>query len=716
VLDPGQTDYDQRGLYLTYDITAFLKSGENVAGVLLGDGWYSQTVGFNGNLSYGKPGVICQIEISYQDGKSQSIFTDSSWRSTASPILKNNIYAGEVYDARREKNGWCLSDFDFSGWDSCKVVNPLTPILQPQLLLAIKKIKTIKPIHLSNPKSGVWVFDFGQNFAGWVRLKVEAPSGTPIMLRYGEYQESTGMVNFNSTGHWATGAIQSDMYICNGRGVEVWEPRFTYHGFRYVELTGYPDTPSLDMLQGVVVRTSVKKAGHFECSDVTLNRIHDTVLWSYESNLHSIPTDCPHRERCGWLGDAHVTVEASIYNYDMFHFWRKYVGDIQTNSNNFPDKIPTAIAPGKRHGNRTPDWGVATIIIPWFHYLYYNDKRMLEDHYEYMTAFMDYQMAISENWIIKDGLGDWCDPVAFPGAERTGGRGRPQNTPPVLTSTAYFAFSAKIMHRVAVLLGKDQDSEFYQVLNQHIKTAFNKRFYTNANFDYGSQTANSFALYMGLVPDGDEEKVASSLAANVSDKWNGHYSTGSHGQTRLYWALQKYGYEELAFNIFHKRGYPSFNYLFSLGGTTLWERMGEFKPDQVAPKRSLNHPFHGGFDYWFYSGVGGIRIDPEHPGFKHFFVSPSLYKQLYWANVLYKSPYGEIKSFWKNEKDELDWQVEIPVNSTATVSLPSGRINNITVNGRPIEKENNIQILNHSNDQTKILVESGNYQFFCPLE
>ncbi len=487
-------------------------------GVILGEGFYSQSVtGFGSNMKYGEPGVILQLEIEFRDGSSHRIVTNSSWRASAGPILKNNVYAGEVYDARHEISGWDKADFDDKEWIQAEAVKPLSPRLEPQLLPPIKRIKTINPIKLSNPKPGLWVYDMGQNFAGWARLKVKAKKGTGIMLRFGEWIESEGLVNFDSTGHFATGVIQSDMYICKGSGLEIWEPRFTYHGFRYVEMTSYPCRPTLNMLEGIVVRTSVKQDGQFTCSDELINRVHRTVLWTEESNLHSIPSDCPHRERSGWLGDAHVSVEMSIYNYGMAQFWRKFVRDIETTSD-LKDGVPAAVAPGKRKVGKPPDWGVATILLPWYQYLYYDDQRLLEEHYDYMVRFCDYFYRLSDNWIVSAGLGDWCDPVAYPGAERIGGGGKPQNTSPALTSTAYFYVSAKIMKEVASLLARQKDANKHLQWALEIKKAFNDRFYDKKTKHYGSQTAAGLALYMVLVPEGEEKEVAQRLARDVRER------------------------------------------------------------------------------------------------------------------------------------------------------------------------------------------------------
>jgi alpha-L-rhamnosidase len=478
-------------------------------------------------------------------------------------------------------------------------------------------------------------------------------------------------------------------------------------------MTGYPGIPDLDTIEGVVVRSAVEKAGFFRCSDALINRVHDTVLWTLESNLHGLPTDCPHRERAGWLGDAHVTVEATLYNYQMSQFWQKFIRDIETTSD-LKGGLPAAVAPGKRRVGKPPDWGVATVLLPWTCYLFYDDIRFLENHYTYMQRFLEYFYSLSEDWIVEAGLGDWCDPVAHAGAERIGGGGRPQNTRPALTSTAYFFFSANIMDQVATLLGKAEESQLYRAWAQQIKIRFNEVFYDENSADYGSQTADAIALYMGLVPEGDEPKVAHSLAKDVTEKWQGHYSTGSHGITRLFWALQKYGFEDVAFNIFHAQGFPGFPYLFAMGGTTLWERMGSFNPDEIAPDRSLSHPFHGGFDAWFFQGVAGIELDPRFPGFKHFFLKPGLLGQLYFAEAEYESPYGSIRSSWRIEDETFVWNLRVPANTKATVYVPAENCESVTESGQPAEDAPGIKFLRMENGFAVYLLGSGEYSFFAP--
>ncbi|MFC1558752.1 family 78 glycoside hydrolase catalytic domain, partial [candidate division KSB1 bacterium] len=363
VLDPGQTDYEQRVFYIVYDVTQNLRQGENILGVILGDGWYNQTAVNHGrygwkDVVYGKPRLILQTHIFYTDGSEQILVSDESWRGSTGPITFNNVYAGEYYDARLEKSGWDSPGYDDSAWGKVKVVDSPGGKLLSQKLPPIRRMQTIKPVTIKSPKPGVYVYDMGQNFSGWVKLKVQAEKGVEIQLRFAEWLNDDGTIDPASTGFYATGVVQTDKYICKGEGVEVWEPCFTYHGFQYVEVTGFPGTPALENIEGVVVFTSVEKTGEFECSDEMINRIHRTALWTEIGNMHSIPTDCPHRERCGWLGDAFLTSDMTIYNFNTATFWAKFIRDIDTMRRG---GVPDNIAPGRRSGGSDPDWGAAFI-------------------------------------------------------------------------------------------------------------------------------------------------------------------------------------------------------------------------------------------------------------------------------------------------------------------------------------------------------------------
>lgn len=706
VLDPGQTDYEQRTFYVVYDVTQNLNPGVNAVGVMLGNGWYNQAAVNHGrygwkNVVYGAPRMILQLHLIYTDGSEKIIVSDESWKGSAGPVISNNIYSGEEYDARMEVKGWDRPGFDDKNWSNAEKVTGPGGRLVCQNIPPIKKTGTIDPVSIKNPKPGVCIFDMGQNFAGWAKLKLMADKGTAIQLRFSEWLDKDGMIDPRSTGYYATGVVQTDKYICNGNGIETWEPRFTYHGFQYVEMTGYPGVPEKANLEGIVVHTSLKKAGEFECSDARFNRLHTTALWTETSNLHSIPTDCPHRERCGWLGDAFLTSDMTMYNFEAAPFWSKFIQDIETSRRG---GIPTNIAPGRRMGGKDPDWGAAFIQIPWNMYLYYDDKSVIYEHYRGMIYFMDYLQNIAEDNIIYKGIGSLFSP----------GRIEPYETPVEFTSTALYFFCASAMSRMAFVTGNEEDEMKYKVLAQKIKSSFNNKFYDRSGMSYGGQENNTIALAFSLVPDNDEEAVAENLNRDVVVLHNNHISTGVFGSRYIYQVLGKYGYGETVKKILDSNTYPGYGYLFSRGATTFWENWGEMRfEDSNAPgdERSKNHPFQGGFDAWFFNGIAGINPDPERPGFKHIIFNPQLINTLDSAGATCNSMYGPISSRWLNRTDCFKWSVSVPVNTTATIYLPSETPDSVYEGNLPARESEGVRFLRIEKGHALYEIDSGDYLF-----
>lgn len=704
VLDPGQTDYTERVFYVTYDVTGLLKSGPNAAGVMLGDGWYNQRAvnerkyGW-GDVVYGDPRFIFQLRVDYADGSSDLIVSDGNWKASPGPILLNNVYAGESYDARREQPGWDAPGFVDGGWARAKQMEAPGGVLESQKIPPVKRMAVFKTKAIVNPKPDVYVFDMGQNFAGWARLRVTAPSGTVISMRFAESVNPDGTINMESTGVGAIHVEQTDRYTCRGGGVETWEPRFTYHGFRYVEMTGYPGTPTPDMLEGIAVYTAMDRAGSFACSDPMLNKIQDAVFWTFVSNYHSVPTDCPAREKCGWLGDAHIAAETGIANFDMPVFWAKYVRDIET-SRRTRDGIVEDIAPGRRQEPGIhPDWGSAFIQIPWYMYLYYGDTAVMREHYDGMREFLAFVGSLADGYIVSSGYGDWCPP----------GQARPKETPVAFTSTALYYFDAVLMARMADLLGKTDDASDYRALAEHIRKAFLSRFYDYSKKTFGSQTANSLALYLGLAPAGDEDAVAAAIADDVVRVNGGHLTTGVTGSRHLYHALSGHGYGDTALGIFHKTDYPSIGHLFSLGATTLWESW----TDNGSSK---NHPMQGSFGVWFYDGIGGINPDPNEPGYKHTILRPLVVGGLDHADVSRRTPYGTVSSNWTFRDGVFTWRVSIPANTTATVCVPADGADAVTENGLSLGKAEGLMVKGFEKGYLSVEAGSGTYTFVSRVD
>lgn len=706
VLDPGQTDYEQRTFYVAYDVTAQIKQGANAIGVMLGDGWYHQVAVNHGkygwkDVVYGVPRLIFQMHLTFSDGSRRIIVSDETWKAFPGPVVFNNIYAGEQYDARLEVPGWDTPDFNDADWQPVKLIEGPGGKLVCQNIPPIRKMKTVKPVQISNPSPGVYVYDMGQNFSGWARLKLQAPEGTKIQLRFSEWLGKDGMIDPGSTGVYATGVVQTDQYICKGTGLEFWEPRFTYHGFRYVEMTGFPGIPSKENLEGIVVHTSLVKAGFFECSDSLINRLHETALWTLTSNLHSIPTDCPHRERCGWLGDAFLISDMTNYNFNAAPFWIKFIQDIETSRKG---GVPNNIAPGRRKGGQAPDWGAAFIKLPWNMFLYYNDQSIVAEHYEGMKFFMDYLEKIAKDYIIFEGIGSLFSP----------GRIMPLETPKEFTSTVLFYFSAGAMARMAEVIGKKQDARKYSSLAQAIKFSFNGKFYNESEKTYGGQEKNVLALAFDLVPDQDQHAVAQNMNRDVVVTHGGHIATGIFGSRYIQEMLISYGYGETLKNMLHQDTFPGYGYLFSRGATTFWENWGELKfEDRNSPGdgRSKSHPFQGGFTAWFYNGIGGINPDPENPGFKHILLRPQFLPGVTFGKAHYNSLYGLIKSEWQILENQTNWKVSVPVNTTASVYIPTLVTEIVQENNVPVKHARDVKLVKTENGNAIFDIGSGDYLF-----
>ncbi len=711
VLDPGQTDYESRALYNIDILDTDLETGKQTLAILLAEGWYGQSHGFFvPRLRYGDPLTIAQLEIEYEDGSSETVVTDTTWTVNESPIAIANLYSGEVYDGRINLSALLTTD-DEQGRKASGPIGdqPLPKTLEPQFDIACRKVREIKPASIASTDDGKWIVDMGQNFAGWISFSLEAEKGTVIDLRFSEQLDKQGNMHVGSIGSAATGVYQYDRYICSGEGRETWEPRFTFHGFRYVEISGAQTKPDLKDIVGYLVRSDVETIGHFTSSDPILDRVHDTIKWTYESNLQSVPTDCPHREKCGWLGDAHNTVEMTFYNYDMFQFWRKYIRDIQTSSDKQENGIPRAIAPGNRLPPGTFDWGVATVFIPWFHYQYTGDLRIIKDHYSYMKRFMEVSRAESSNWIITNALGDWCDLPDSIERSMQQKDGSPFHTSPKLSATLHFYFASDLMNRMARLIGNEEDEKEFASWKAQLANKISDAFFNFRNSNFGSQTANALAIAYGLPSSDELDDIARMLALDVSLENDGNFNVGAHGATYLYKALTDYGYGNVAYNAFQQEDYPSFKYMFSLGATTLFENMSRVDAETGTTVKSLSHPFHGGFDHWFYESVAGIRIDPIKPAFKKLIFNPQLTSQLAKASGEVNTPYGTASSSWSIDGDIFTWNVEIPVNTSARLILPA-EYGHFLENGNPIEGINRQIVLNREYEKV-VELGSGTYSF-----
>lgn len=689
IMDPGQTDFDKRILYNTDEVSAMVASGDNTIAVHLGSGWYDENVAFSRwlnpdekkknpvqkTLSFGQPKFIAQLELTFADGSTQVVTSNEQWLSHPSPVLKEGLFSGELYDANQVVANWNTQAgaAELENWQPVEALAEWpTKVLEPQLLPPIRAIKKMLPQKIYQPRENVWVLDFGQNFTAvptFNLTKLGLKPGQTISMRYAEWADVDGNISQKSGGG-APLLKQVDSYVASGSDEQTWTPAFTWHGFQYVEITGLAEQPPLDAMEAYLVRSDVEVVGQFESSNALVNRIHDMALWTYESNLMAVPMDCPIRERAGWTGDAHAAQITGNYNYDMGTFWPKYLGDFQTSAH-----IAPAVVPGKRSHGGTYDWAAAEVMIAWEHYRHHGDLQVIRDQYESMAEYMQAGEAQIDNGLIRIGYGDWCDPVPKPGMTRK--RCNPEYTSHIITTSVLYAHSANLMSKMATLLGKPDDAKHYAGLFKSVGAQFHKEFYNAETGHYGSQTADAMAIMFDLAPTELRESIAAALNKDVVETWKGHGSIGALGQTYVYRALSDFGYGDAAFGIFTAEGYPGYTWQFEeLKANSLWERKGVWDPAQDPMRknphgRSLSHPFHSGYDGWFYEGLGGIRPLGDNPGFQHFELSPVFPAALESAQVSYKTGYGKIVSNWQRTGDTVEWQFEIPNNSTAKVTLPN---------------------------------------------
>jgi alpha-L-rhamnosidase len=665
VLDPAQTDYEERVFYVSHDVSGLVRPGVNCVAVMLGNGWYNQdrVWGENG-FSYGSPRLLLGLHVSLADGSSETVGTSPSWKCASGPVTDNNVYAGERYDARLEQPGWQCAGFDDSSWEPAEVVAGPGGRLEKQEMPPIRKIEELTPTAICPVGGGRYVADMGQNISGWARIRVNAEAGTEIRMRFAESVDTAGQLDMASTGVFATGVEQEDSYVCKG-GEETWEPRFTYHGFRYVEVTGWPGPLSASDIAGVVVHTDLATAGNFECSDTRLNQLHDMALWTHRDNIHGLPEDCPTRERCGWLGDANLVAEYSMWNYQGKAFWEKYLGDIETARALNNGLVPNVV-PGRRcsRAEANPDWAAAYIMLPWHLYQFYGDREVLARHWQGMTQLMDRYAETAEGWVLPRGYGDYFDP---------GTDAIVSHTPVALTSSLWFHRCAEVMGSIATVLGFPDAAGMYGNWRERIAAALADRFFNRGGGSFGSQAGNALALAFGVLPD-EEARIFDALVADILTR-DTHLNVGVMGLRYLFEQLTRRGRGDLALALMRQDSYPGFGHLIERGATTLWECWGEDGHDGTHGPRSRNHPFMGGYDNWFFNTLAGIRPDPESPGFRRFFLTPHPIPGLSWVRAHHEAPQGRIASDWRLRDGNFDWRVTVPRHTRATATLPfCGRV------------------------------------------
>jgi alpha-L-rhamnosidase len=702
VLDPSFTDYTKRVEYATYDVTEYLTAGDNAVGAIAGNGWY------------GTPKILLQIEIVYTDGSTATVYThpmnfEPDWRIGSGPILANSVYDGEVYDARLEKDGWDRAGGDraepanrMEGWVTAVAAEPPAGELVAQNVEPIKVTATLQAKSITEPKPGIFVFDVGQNVAGWAALRVSGERGAEVRLRFAESLAADGTVNQENLRK----AAATDSYTLRGGGEEQWEPRFTYHGFRYIQVEGYPGRPTAESVVARVVRTSVTPNGTLETSSDLINRIQKMVWWTEAGNMHSVPTDCPQRdERMGWMNDLTVRAEEAIYNFDVSRFFAKFVDDVRDTQSS--DGAITDTAP--RKWGRRPADPVSTsyLLLSWLPYQHYGDLRTIERHYAGFQAWAAYLQSRSRNGIVTYGSwGDWSPPAEFGSPV---GSPVSRDTPLPLMSTGYLYYDARLLASMATALGKSADAAKYAALAESTRAAFNREFWHEDVGGYGAnnQAANAFALTLGLAPKERVPRVVENLVKDVRAHGT-HLTTGNLCTKYVLEALTEHGHADLAFEIATQTTYPSWGFMLSKGATTVWER---WELMTGGAMNSHNHPMLASVSAWFYKYLAGIQADPASPGFRRFVVHPYAVPGLDWVKGGYTSMYGPIRSEWRRDGDAFRLSVSVPVNSVATVHIPAARPEQVTEGGVALRQAAGVKYLRTESGAVVVEAGSGNYEF-----
>lgn len=712
VFAPGWTDYRRRVQYQTYDVTALLAEGQNVLGAILGDGWYAGFVGFDpkhrgahyGSRAY----LLAQLKVEYEDGTTQTVVSDGSWKSSTGPILYSDLLVGEFYDARQEMAGWSESAFDGLNWYPVGVEELESTPLVAQSDDSVRVTEEVMAKAVTEPKSGVHVFDMGQNMVGWVRLKVEGAAGNEVTLRHAETLSPDGTIYTTNLRF----ARATDRYVLRGGGEEVYEPRFTFHGFRYVEVTGYPGEPSLEAITGCVVHSATPPTGSFECSSPMVNKLQSNIVWGQRGNFLSVPTDCPQRdERLGWMGDAQIFVRTASFNMDVCNFFKKWMVDVedaQAPDGAFPDVAPL-------FGDRSeaflrkgsPAWGDAGVIVPWTIYKTYDDTRIIERHYDAMNRWMGYLREANPDLLRRNKMGnnygDWLAP-------------RENHTPKHLLATAYWAYDAKIMAELAAATGRYEDARQYRELNNRIKAAFTQAFVSpDGRIEGDTQTCYVLALHMDLLSEELRPAAADHLVKAIErEGW--HLSTGFVGVGYLCPVLTEAGYTDVAYRLLNNETYPSWGYTIKNGATTIWERWDGWTEEsgfQSPNMNSFNHYSLGSVGEWLYRCVAGI--DLGEPGYGRILIHPHPGGELAWARAEYDSVHGKIVSGWKIEDSEFKLEVTIPANTAATVHIPSLESSTVLESGVPLDEAEGVEVQCEHGNETIVSIGSGNYEFVGSL-
>ena len=711
VLSPALTDYTKRVHYITADVTDQLVRGDNALGVWLGNGrFYAPRAKAPITMEgYGYPKLLLQLAIDYEDGSRTVMVTTPNWKfTTDGPIQANNEYDGEEYDARKEMPGWASPGFDDSRWQKAHLVAPPEGKLVAEMMEPIRVTETLKPVKITEPQPGMFIVDMGQNMVGWCRIKVQGPAGTTVKLRHAETLKEDGTLYLANI----RGAKVTDLYTLKGQGTEIYEPRFTYHGFRYMEVTGYPGRPSLDAIEGCVVHDDLEVAGSFECSQPMINRIYRNIVWGVRGNYRSIPTDCPQRdERQGWLGDRSVESKGETFLYDdatLYAKWVQDMADAQKESGSVSDVCP-AYWPLY---NDNVTWPSSLVIIPGMLYDQYGDLQPIARFYPQMVKWIDYMSGFitDEGIMPRDTYGDWCVPPEDPKLIHSQDPARKTAGP--IMGTTYFYHCLTLMARYATLLDKPDDAGRFTDLAQRLKTALNQKYLNKdlGQYDNGAQTTSVLPLAFDMVPADQRKPVFDHLVDKINNETKGHVGTGLVGGQWLNRVLTAGGRADLSYGFATNTTYPSWGYMVEKDATTVWELWNGDTADPAM--NSGNHVMLvGDLVIWLYECLAGIQSDPAQPGFRHILMRPHTVGDLKWVKASHKSPYGLITSEWKIEGSAFHWKVAIPPGTTATVWVPAADGTEAKESGKPITEAAGVKVVQRDGNAVELEVVSGEYRF-----
>ncbi len=708
-LAPGWTDYAKHIQYQAYDVTGMLQhtedqAVENVLGVILGDGWYSGYVGMGGRANYGPyPRALLQLVVEHPDGSVTMIATDEEWRATTGPICYSDLLMGERYDARLEMSGWAggmdtAAAFEVGAWQPVLVESLGEVPLVGERSQPIRVTEEVEACSVTEHKPGVWIFDLGQNMVGWVRLRVKGEAGTEICLRYAEILEEDGRLHTANL----RSARATDTYIIKGEGVEVFEPHFTYHGFRYVEVTGYPGKPTLDMITGRVLHNDMPYTGEFECSHPLVNQLWENILWGQRGNFVSVPTDCPQRdERLGWMGDAQAFARTASFNMNVAAFFTKWMMDVvdaQSPEGGFPDVAPQVTI----KTNGAPAWGDAGIIVPWTVYRVYGDTAIIKEHYAAMQRWMAYIQDANPDFLrtkrLNNNYGDWVSLERAASSE--------------LVATAYWAYCAQLMAEMAEAIGYYADAGQYQVLFEEIRQAFITAYvHPDGLIEGDTQTGYVLALFMDLLPESLRGPAAERLVKAL-ERRDGHLATGFLGTIYLCSVLAETGHLDVAYQLLTNETYPSWLYTVLQGGTTIWERWNGYTEEQGIHDpgmNSFNHYAFGAIGAWLYRVVGGINAGL--PGYQHIVLRPRPSVIFQYAKVGYESIRGRIASAWRWEGERVHCKVTVPANTTATLYLPTSKPHAVREGDGLASEAKGVRFVKYEQEEAVFALGSGEYHF-----